>query len=334
MRRALSAQVFCVLAKPVSRHVVTYAVTRAWRSSIWSPGTVNHAPGDLAADPVVHTPLPPRPRPIVACGEGLRRHDDPLDRPVSTSPSRSRSRSGTPRTSGRPATTWSSASRSTTGQVGYGEGVPRAVRHGRDDRVDLRGARRVRRRPRTSAGPRTSPRSSGGSKRSTLPETEADPRGMAGNAARCALELALLDAYGRRFGESVGEAVRLVESPACDAPRPPDAGSATAGRSRPRSRPEGADLGLEDAALRLRPGQGQGRRRRPGRPGAAGRGSGGSSGRRMDLRLDANEAWPAAELARPGPRRSCRSAPRPWSSRSRTPRSTPWPSSGRGWACR
>jgi L-alanine-DL-glutamate epimerase-like enolase superfamily enzyme len=30
-----------------------------------------------------------------------------------------------------------------------------------------------------------------------LPETVADPRGMFGNAARCALELAVLDAYGR-----------------------------------------------------------------------------------------------------------------------------------------
>lgn len=29
MRRALSAQVFCVLNKPVSRHAVTHAVTRA-----------------------------------------------------------------------------------------------------------------------------------------------------------------------------------------------------------------------------------------------------------------------------------------------------------------
>lgn len=43
-----------------------------------------------------------------------------------------------------------------------------------------------------------------------LPETEADPRGMAGNAARCALELAVLDAYGRRFGESAGRVVELV----------------------------------------------------------------------------------------------------------------------------
>jgi L-Ala-D/L-Glu epimerase / N-acetyl-D-glutamate racemase len=54
-----------------------------------------------------------------------------------------------------------------------------------------------------------------------LPETEADARGMAGNSARCALELALLDAYGRKFGESVGRAVRMVESrPEWLTPRP------------------------------------------------------------------------------------------------------------------
>ena len=42
----------------------------------------------------------------------------------------------------------------------------------------------------------------------TLPEIEADPRGMAGNAARCALEMAILDAYGHRFGQSVGASHR------------------------------------------------------------------------------------------------------------------------------
>ena len=36
---------------------------------------------------------------------------------------------------------------------------------------------------------------------------------MAGNAARCALELALLDAYGRLFGEPVGRAVELATAP-------------------------------------------------------------------------------------------------------------------------
>ncbi len=38
-------------------------------------------------------------------------------------------------------------------------------------------------------------------------ETADDPRGMAGNSARCALELALLDAYGRKFGQCVGQVI-------------------------------------------------------------------------------------------------------------------------------
>src|SRR5262249_46340197 len=46
-----------------------------------------------------------------------------------------------------------------------------------------------------------------------LPENADDPRGMAANAPRGALELAVLDAYGRRFGRSLGEAVRLADVP-------------------------------------------------------------------------------------------------------------------------
>ena len=66
----------------------------------------------------------------------------------------------------------------------------------------------------------------------TLPEIEADPRGMSGNAARCALEMAILDAYGRRFGESVGRAVELAKVEDSSDLRSPG-GFATARRSRP-----------------------------------------------------------------------------------------------------
>jgi muconate cycloisomerase len=38
-----------------------------------------------------------------------------------------------------------------------------------------------------------------------------DERGIRGNAARCAVELALLDAYGRHFGEPLSAATRLLE---------------------------------------------------------------------------------------------------------------------------
>jgi muconate cycloisomerase len=46
-----------------------------------------------------------------------------------------------------------------------------------------------------------------------LPEAEADPRGMAGNSARCALELAVLDAYGKRFHQSVSKAIAIAHIP-------------------------------------------------------------------------------------------------------------------------
>jgi muconate cycloisomerase len=46
-----------------------------------------------------------------------------------------------------------------------------------------------------------------------------DDRGCQGNAARCALELALLDAYGKRFGQPVSEVTRLL-APDLHAPRP------------------------------------------------------------------------------------------------------------------
>ena len=50
-------------------------------------------------------------------------------------------------------------------------------------------------------------------------------------------------------------------------------------------------------------------------------------GRRMDIRIDANEAWSADEVVeRVAP--CSRPAPRRWSSRCPTRRSTPWPSSG------
>ena len=44
-----------------------------------------------------------------------------------------------------------------------------------------------------------------------LPETANDPRGMAANAAQCALELALLDAYCRSLGRPIREVSRAGE---------------------------------------------------------------------------------------------------------------------------
>ena len=91
---------------------------------------------------------------------------------------------------------------------GYGEGVPRPYVTG--ETIDTTFAALA---GSTRPAPRHAPDFAEVVRRLealTLPETEADPRGMAGNAARCALELAILDAYGRRFGRSLGQAVRMV----------------------------------------------------------------------------------------------------------------------------
>ena len=52
-----------------------------------------------------------------------------------------------------------------------------------------------------------------------LPAVPGDDRGVGGNAARSAVELALLDAYGRRFGENLSSVTRLLAPDLYD-PRP------------------------------------------------------------------------------------------------------------------
>ena len=98
------------------------------------------------------------------------------------------------------------------------------------------------------------------------PTFRATTAAASGNAAHCAVELALLDAYGRRFGS---RAVRR------DAP----AGARPARSRKPRVRYSGAitsSQGVEaaagrvgHAAVRLPPAQGESRHRRPGRRGPA-----------------------------------------------------------------
>jgi muconate cycloisomerase len=95
------------------------------------------------------------------------------------------------------------------GVVGYGEGVPRSYVTGEtiETTFDTLGRLDV---ARHIGSPASYAELVGRLESLVLPETEADPRGMAGNAARCALELALLDAFGRRFGQSVSQAIPLM----------------------------------------------------------------------------------------------------------------------------
>jgi muconate cycloisomerase len=127
-----------------------------------------------------------------------------------------------------------------------------------------------------------------------LPETESDPRGMAGNAARCALELALLDAYGRRFGASIGRAIRTMEAAAgllTESPQPVRYSGAITADSPRQERLSAWKMRLY-GFVQVKVKVGVDGQDDPGRL----RRLRSILGRRMDIRLDANEAWPASGL--------------------------------------
>jgi len=128
----------------------------------------------------------------------------------------------------------------------------------------------------------------------TLPEIEADPRGMSGNAARCALELALLDAYGQFFGEPLGRAIELVELPGLrvrPAPEKVRYGAAITAESPGKERRAAIKFrvyGFRDVKTKVAvSGQDD-----PIRIATFRR----LLGPHVDLRLDANEGWQASEV--------------------------------------
>jgi L-Ala-D/L-Glu epimerase len=117
---------------------------------------------------------------------------------------------------------------------------------------------------------------------------------MAGNAARCALELAVLDASGRRLGVSVGQAIAMSTLDGLEkhaVPRPVRYSGAITAESRAgetRSAVKMRLYGFHQVKIKVgTSGQDDPRRLRTLRW---------ILGRRMDIRLDANEAWPASEL--------------------------------------
>jgi L-Ala-D/L-Glu epimerase len=104
------------------------------------------------------------------------------------------------------------------GTVGHGEGVPRDYVTGEtiDSCLDtLRRADLA-----AQAGPWADfDAALAGIERLTLPESPGDERGIANNAARCALELALLDACGRHSGVPLSEVTKRL-APDIHSPRP------------------------------------------------------------------------------------------------------------------
>lgn len=180
------------------------------------------------------------------------------------------------------------------GTEGYGEGVPRSYVTGEtiestfDALAKFDAARIV---GDVTDYPRLVERLEGLSRLSP-PD---DARGMAANSARCALELALLDAYGRHLAEPVSEALRIAGG---------DSGGLL------NSKPQGvrysgaitADSARKEriSAIKMRV---YGFRQVKVKVGVEGQDDPGRLalfrrilGRRMNIRLDANEAWHASGL--------------------------------------
>jgi muconate cycloisomerase len=179
------------------------------------------------------------------------------------------------------------------GTVGHGEGVPRAYVTGETVQSSF-AALEAQDWARIVACPASFPDAVRRMESLTLPEIESDPRGMAGNAARCALELAILDAYGRHFGASVGQAVELASSTGLNRHPIPRRVRYSAAITADSARAERLSawkiriFGFDQVKIKV----GARGQDDPGRLGRLRR----ILGRRMDIRLDANEAWTAAEL--------------------------------------
>jgi L-Ala-D/L-Glu epimerase len=179
----------------------------------------------------------------------------------------------------------------TTGEIGYGEGVPRSYVTGEtiestfSSLANFDAARCV-------GDPSDYPALVARLKEMVFDETRDDPRGKAGNAARCALELAILDAFGRRFGNSIGRAVELAcPNGVVATPRRVRYSGAITADSDRKERISAWKMRLyRFAQVKIKVGvSGQDDPARLHRLRRI-------LGRKMDIRLDANEAWPAAEL--------------------------------------
>ena len=177
------------------------------------------------------------------------------------------------------------------GTVGFGEGVPREYVTGEtiDFALDL-----LRRSdlPSQLEPCKDFARAVALAESFKLAPVPGDDRGCQGNAARCAVELALLDAYGRTFGEPLTSVTRLV---APDLYQPREwvrySGAITSAKGLKarlaawmmrlyRFKQVKVKVGIAgyDDPKRLRVIRGR-------------------VGKKVDLRIDANEAWSAAEAA-------------------------------------
>lgn len=121
-----------------------------------------------------------------------------------------------------------------------------------------------------------------------------DARGIGSNAARCAAEIAILDAYSRHFGVSIGEALKyssvVSELPSCE-PQPVRYSGAITAEKPWKERISATKMriwGFRQVKVKVGiPGADEAARLRRIRR---------RLGRSCDLRLDANEAWTPAQF--------------------------------------
>ena len=179
------------------------------------------------------------------------------------------------------------------GAVGFGEGVPREYVTGETIQTAFDTLKRFDA-AQAIGSPKNFEEAVNRLKNLTLPEIEQDTRGMFGNAARCALELALLDAFGRSFGRSVADAVRILgegEEILNDRSSPVRYSGAITAESVQKERVSAWKMkiyGFHQVKIKVGV-TGQNDFERLKRLRAI-------LGRNMDIRIDANEAWKIEEL--------------------------------------
>jgi muconate cycloisomerase len=177
------------------------------------------------------------------------------------------------------------------GTEGYGEGVPREYVTGETIDVDI-GLLRRSELPVQLEACADFPQAVALAERLRLSAVPGDERGCLGNAARCAVELALLDAYGQHFGQPLFTLTSLL-TPELYEPK------ASVRYSGAITSANGRKLSVAAAVMRLYrfqqlkvkvgiAGQNDPERLRRIRR---------LVGRKMNLRVDANEAWSPQEAA-------------------------------------
>jgi L-Ala-D/L-Glu epimerase len=179
------------------------------------------------------------------------------------------------------------------GTVGFGEGVPREYVTGEtiDSAMELLRKSDLE----TQLEPcRDFAAAVALAERLRLEPIPGDRRGCQGHGARCAVETAILDAYGRHFGQSLSSVVQLLAPELSDPKLRVQYSGATTSSSAGFKTKTTAMLLRLYGFRQLKVKVGVAGQDDVARLGAIRRGA----GRKIDIRIDANESWSADEAAR------------------------------------